>query len=455
MSTESINNLADQISGLSFNRPNVSTAPIARAPSIQEIVRETVDRALREQAINNNNNIAPENDNNYDQEINICAHNDLTGLDKIPDIVKSLREFSGNPNEFSSWKKSVDRILKIYETIRGTPKYYGILSVIRNKIVGQADTALESYNTPLNWIKISRCLIMHFADKRDIGTLEYQLTTLIQNNNSISEFYQLVYQHLSLILNKLACLEMSEESLAIMTQTYRQIALDTFIRGLKGDLSRLLSIREPQDLPQALHLCLKIDNMNYRTQHALNSQANFKKFTTSQSGPSYRTMPSQFFPELAHFPQIAKQQNNIPQRYQPPIPPRYNNYHNGQHNAQARPWQNAQFRPLPPKPLPRADPMDVDRSIHSKIVNYQNRPNYNSARNLPQNPAYKRYNDSNRAYPANKIQRTYYTETQNHEEDCEVTDNYENQCDNQPTEDIETFDEIETLDEPIQINFLM
>lgn len=44
-------------------------------------------------------------------------------------------------------KKSVDRILHIYEPLRGTPKYYGKLSVIRNKITGNADVALESYNT--------------------------------------------------------------------------------------------------------------------------------------------------------------------------------------------------------------------------------------------------------------------------------------------------------------------
>lgn len=44
-------------------------------------------------------------------------------------------------------RKSVDRILKIYDHLKGTLKYYGILSVILNKIVGHADIALESYNT--------------------------------------------------------------------------------------------------------------------------------------------------------------------------------------------------------------------------------------------------------------------------------------------------------------------
>ena len=71
-----------------------------------------------------------------DQNIDPRFLNKLDDLDKIPDVVKSLRDFSGQPGKFGSWKKSVDGILKIYENLKGTPKYYGILSVIRNKITG-------------------------------------------------------------------------------------------------------------------------------------------------------------------------------------------------------------------------------------------------------------------------------------------------------------------------------
>lgn len=45
--------------------------------------------------------------------------------------------------------------------------------------------------------------------------------------NELTEFYQRVYYHLSLILDKIDCLEMGEESLGILTKTYREKALDT------------------------------------------------------------------------------------------------------------------------------------------------------------------------------------------------------------------------------------
>lgn len=88
--------------------------------------------------------------------------------------MKGVREFSGNPEEFSSWKKGIDRIFDTYGNLFGTPNYFGILHTIRTKIIGNADTELESYKQviTLNWKAISNCLKLHFADKRDFDTLE-------------------------------------------------------------------------------------------------------------------------------------------------------------------------------------------------------------------------------------------------------------------------------------------
>jgi len=39
-----------------------------------------------------------------DQVVEPEYRNNLVDFDKVPDIVKSIREFSGNPAEFGSWK---------------------------------------------------------------------------------------------------------------------------------------------------------------------------------------------------------------------------------------------------------------------------------------------------------------------------------------------------------------
>lgn len=283
-----------------------------------------------------------------DQVIEDRHRANLGDLDRIPDVVKCLKEFSGHPGEFNSWKKSVDRILNIYEHLKGSPKYYGILSVIRNKIIGNADMALESYNTPLDWPSIARCLTTHYADKRDLSTLEYQMTTIVQGNRSIQEYYQQVYTHLSLMLNKIGCMDMGNESLHMLTQSYRNKALDTFIRGLNGDLPKLLGIKEPADLPQALHLCLKLENQNLRTSHAHIS----RRYQSAQKGNAAQSRRP-FYPEIAHIPRVNQPRQQFT-----------NQWH-----------QNNAMPPRPPKPQPRPEPMDVDPSIHSRRINYMNRPN--------------------------------------------------------------------------------
>lgn len=309
-----------------------------------------------------------------DQIIEDRHRGNLGDLDKIPDVVKCLKDFSGQPGEFSSWKKSVDRILAIYEPLKGTPKYYGILSVIRNKVVGNADIALESYNTPLDWPSMAKCLTLHYADKRDLATLEYQMTTIVQGNRSIPEYYQQVYTHLSLMLNKLGSMDMSNESLHMLTQSYRNKALDTFIRGLNGDLPKLLGVKEPADLPQALHLCLKLENQNVRASHAYNS----RKFQPTFKGNAAQA-GRPFYPEIAHFPQ-ANQTRNF-----------FN--HREQHNTNP---------PRPPKPQPRPEPMDVDPSMHSRRINYMNRPQQNQfVGKRPQQSAYQQQNKNQRTFHIN------------------------------------------------------
>lgn len=374
--------------------PPLNTPPIPPTAQLEVNIVNLVTRICREQCKGLVENILnPSADiSGIDQGIDEQYRANLTDLDKVPDIVRCLREFSGDNAEFSSWKKSVERVLSIYESTKGTPRYFAILNIIRNKIVGAADAALESYNTPLNWESISRCLALHYADKRDLGTLEYQMTTLIQGNNTVQDFYQDVYSHLSLIINNISCMTIGKEAMDILIQTYRDKALDTFIRGLKGDLGKLLCIREPTTLPQALHLCLKLQNQNFRTEHA---------YGKSTKNPQNPRASQNFRPQFTHrthdaFPQVIP----VPPRTQHIYQQRQSQYlnnnsqplqyfnqnqqyfnQNQQFPAQIQRYQNANPtynnpppRPFAPKPQPKPVPMDIDQSMQSRAVNYMNRP---------------------------------------------------------------------------------
>lgn len=104
-------------------RPPVLNAPppplLQPRPELMDLVRDAVARMMVTDRrnmirgiINTNNNPPPV----VDQIIEERYRDNIADIEKVPDIVKSLRECTGKPEEFSSWKKSVKRILKIYYT---------------------------------------------------------------------------------------------------------------------------------------------------------------------------------------------------------------------------------------------------------------------------------------------------------------------------------------------------
>lgn len=422
---------------------NVANPPeVGRVNNPIDNLEETIARICAQQcqiAIRNlidpNSDIAGE-----DQIIEERFRDNLTDLDKVPDVVRCLREFSGSYTEFSSWKKSVDRILKLYDSVKGTPKYFAILNTIRNKITGSADAALESYNTPLNWDSISKCLALHYADKRDLTTLEYQMSTLVQGNTTIQEYYQKVYSHLSLIMNKLSYMDIGREALDLLAQTYRDKALDAFTRGLRGNLSLHLGMKEPKDLPQALHLCLKMENQFARSHFAnLHNQTNKnsnKPLHPPPNRPQYSDKNrTTFYPQLAFMPQPSYNHH----QYRPVNATSYQNNFNQMPQAQG--YSNPRFappRPIAPKPFPRPEPMDVDSSMRTKAINYMNRPSQNNQMFGKRPPI-----QSEQLRNPPKMQRNFHLET-------DVNENVNEEYYQDQTLNYEEEEKLPTLDEYLQ-----
>ena len=79
-------------------------------------------------------------------------------------------------------------------------------------------------------------------------------------------------------------MNMSNEFLHMLTHSYRNEAFDTFIRRLNGDLPKLLGVKEPADLPQALHLCFKLENQNVRANNSGNFNLHLKGTQCRENG---------------------------------------------------------------------------------------------------------------------------------------------------------------------------
>lgn len=122
---------------------------------------------------------------------------------RIPDAVKDLPQFEGNPRLLHDFLNNVEEILCVLNDFSTSPFAKIILRAIRNKVVGPANEALNMYGTPLDWNSIKNNLITHYSDKRSETSLIKDLHDLRQNEQSLEKFYGSVIEIQATINNNL------------------------------------------------------------------------------------------------------------------------------------------------------------------------------------------------------------------------------------------------------------
>lgn len=284
---------------------------------------------------------------------------ELREVGRLPDAVRDLEVFEGDPVQYVYWIHSVEGILDDYKIVRSKPIYKAILKTIRGKIRGKANAALVSHNIfDSDWPVMKACLSLHYADKRDIRTLEHQLGQLNQGSSRLDEFYARVNHQFSLIINKLKSGDHSPEVVDALMETYRNRALDVFVRGLKGDLSRMIIVQKPRTLPEAYTACLDIQNLNFRALpiHGVN--------TRNEVTVPMNEMSTAGYPRRTNFGPNGKfdqgWRNNSEQSRNYRAYNRFQNQEASGSNTNLSTAQNAVVK------------MEVDRSMQSKKYNYAN-----------------------------------------------------------------------------------
>lgn len=82
--------------------------------------------------------------------------NDIFNSLRIPDAIKDLPKFDGNPRLLYEFLNNVEEILLYIRGTDNTPYGQILLRAIRNKVEGQANEVLNMYETPLICDEIKR-----------------------------------------------------------------------------------------------------------------------------------------------------------------------------------------------------------------------------------------------------------------------------------------------------------
>lgn len=266
----------------------------------------------------------------------------FTELGNIPDIVKEIPQFDGNPRKLIQWIEDVDYVIEIFAQFRGSYQYDLVLRTIRRKIVGEANSVLVNNNTILDWENIRETLTLHYSDKRDLMSLTVQLVMLTRKNDTIETYHAKVQEMKSLIISSIQLDNTYKGCVQGIIKLYSNICLETFIRGI-GPMSPFLKSHKPTSLAQAFQYAIDFQNTDFKSSIRIPSPnkpiINYENIQShNESNP-------------------LSQRQKFP-RYEPQY--RDNKFQN------TRNYENE-------RNLGKPEPMEINKNNHSRFTNYSNK----------------------------------------------------------------------------------
>lgn len=298
------------------------------------------------------------------------------------DLIKSVPEFDGDKKAYPAWRKAASFAMAYYP--ENSEKYYVATGILRNKIIGSANTTLSSFNTVLNFRAILDRLDKSFADSRPLHNLENELSILRQDNLSLTDFYDTVDKQLTLIIYKqIMSLNGQDDLIATLNERARENALRVFISGLRRPLCDVLFSARPQDLPNALVIAQELEINHKRSDFARAYAAGNLIRTPKQklySAPPHVINPNRPIPMDIDSSRKV-QRSNITPNHTPQFQTnkiRHNNPNNFQpqhyQNFTQQNFQNAPFFPQHPSQntgtIPKR-PRDFSNSNKSQFYKQQ------------------------------------------------------------------------------------
>lgn len=176
-------------------------------------------------------------------------------------IMSLKAEYLGMIPEFQGEAELLPRFLCICEKL--VKKFYNttdvtdfqneyLMSSILSKIKGEAAINISS-SLITTWDDLKLALLSAYADKRDIYTLNIEMTEMKQGNESPFDFYNKIQQILNLQLSYITT-HSNQQEIPILSQYCRNLALRVLLRGLKEPIGSLMRTKNPLDLNSALNM---------------------------------------------------------------------------------------------------------------------------------------------------------------------------------------------------------
>lgn len=223
------------------------------------------------------------------------------------EYLNCVPQFDGNPNELYRYLNICEGFIKKFYKQNDPTCFENIylINCLISKLSGNAKIIVSIQNCD-TWDCLKATLTRNFADQRDETCLNRDLVMLRQQpNEKAYQFYDNVLHLLNLLCSYIDIHELTEPAKLLKRTLYNDLALKTFLAGLREPLGTTIRCMRPKDLNEALQLVIQEDNIHY-FQNLTNKNANYR-----QPVQNFKPQTPQNHRQPFNVPFNAQTQNNF------------------------------------------------------------------------------------------------------------------------------------------------
>jgi len=176
---------------------------------------------------------------------------------RIPDPIRFLPPYDGNPNKLHDLINNVEEILISIRDTDKTPYGRTLWRAIRQKLEGKAEDAIHTAGAGLNWNEIKDALILFCADKRDVQALMAELYGLAHAQLPIQILFKKICEIKTALFKLLDTLDLEPIPIRSKKEFFGETCLNIFTTGIKGPLGLAVRSMRPTNLQEAFQWAMK------------------------------------------------------------------------------------------------------------------------------------------------------------------------------------------------------
>lgn len=216
---------------------------------------------------------------------------EIPPLPQVPrDILNLIPQYDGDSKTLSLFLRKCEYVIHRYQGDADTNNY--LIQSVTSKLTGKAAALISERGDYTTYVALKEILVQHFGDPRSEECVAIELETLkIKSNESYLEFCSRIQDVRAILLSKVNQSVPSplREAKHII---YNNTSLNIFLYNLPEHMVRLVRIKNPNTLEQALSYVL--EEVNFQMQYDLRSKMLQNKPTTSLPQNNFFKPQNQF-----------------------------------------------------------------------------------------------------------------------------------------------------------------